>query len=256
MGRKGPALPSKVKLILIKNNRNYGYAEGNNIGVRMALVQESSYVLLLNNDVVVDPSLLNGLVLAAERDECIGFVGPKVYFYDFFGRTDVINFAGGRFCLWTGSAQHLGLKQVDRGQFNNARLVDFIEGSCLLTRKETITRIGLLRADYFAYWEDVEWCLRGATLGYKSLYVPSARIWHKIGVYQKKEKSAKAYYYFARNLLLLAREYAGAAQLVFFLSFFLTIRISAEIAKSIVLHRSAKEPISFVRGAIDGLRRH
>lgn len=245
---------TKKQLTIIKNDRNYGYAEGNNIGIRTALARGSTYVLLLNNDVVVDPAFLTELVLAAERDERIGFIGPKVYFYDYFGRTDVIHFAGGALSLGTASARLLGYKQIERGQFDELQFVDFISGVCLLARKETVLKTGFLRADYFAYWEDVEWCLRGAKFGYKSVYTPKARIWHKVGA-SKKEKSSSAYYYFARNLLWLVKEYADGAQLVFFIIFFLTIRIWAEIGKSIILHKNINEPILFLRGTLDGLKR-
>lgn len=243
---------SKGRLTIIKNSQNYGYAEGNNVGIRMALLRESNYVLLLNNDVVVDPSFLTELVLAAEQDECIGFVGPKAFFYDFSGRTDVIRFAGGIFSLQTASTPRRGYKQIDRGQFNKVQLVDWIEGSCILTRKETILNTGLLNADYFAYLEDVEWCLRGARLGYKSVYTPNARIWHKIGAI-KNEKSNTAYYYSGRNFLWLAKEYGRGKQLCLFIISFVTVRIWLEIGKSLIFHRSIKEPVSFVRGIIAGL---
>lgn len=246
---------STARLIIIKNDQNYGYAEGNNIGIRAALARESTYVLLLNNDVVVDPSFLTELVLAAESDECTGFVGPKAYFYDYSGRRDVIRFAGGIFCLRTASAPRRGYKQIDRGQFNEVQFVDWIEGSCILTRKETILKTGLLKADYFAYWEDVEWCLRGARLGYKSAYAPNARIWHKTGS-SKKEKASTAYYYFGRNFLWLAKEYGSGTQLALFIISFLTVRIWIEMGRSLILHRSIREPVSLLRGLLTGLKPH
>jgi GT2 family glycosyltransferase len=253
LGTEGSFLSPKEKLIVIKNGQNYGFAEGSNIGIRIALARESSYVLLLNNDVVVDASFLTELVLASERDERIGFAGPKVYFYNYSGRADVINFAGGVFCVWTGSARHIGLKQIDQGQFNKMRLVDFIEGSCILARTEAIWKTGFLRADYFAYWEDVEWCLRGAELGYKAGYVSKARIWHKVGA-SKKEKSISSYYYDARNLLWLVKSHASVIQLVFFLSYLLVFKIWVKMGVSIVFHRSISEAISLLKGTVDGFR--
>jgi len=251
---KGQFLSSKARLIIIKNDENYGYAEGNNIGIRLALARGTDYILVQNNDVVVDPSFLTELVLAAERDECVGFVGPKAYFYDYSGRTDVIRFAGGVFCPQMASAPRLGYKQIDRGQFNEGRFVDWVEGSCILTRKQTILKIGPLKADYFMYWEDVEWCLRGARFGYKSAYTPNARIWHKLGA-SKKAKSS-SYYYFGRNFLWLAKEYVGGTQLVLFIISFFSIRIWVEIGISLILHRSIREPVSFLRGILVGLRHH
>jgi len=252
VSREGRFRSTKKQLIIIKNDQNYGYAEGNNIGIRLALARESNYVLLLNNDVAVDPSFLTELIVAAERDECIGFVGPKAYFYDYSGRKDVIRFAGGIFSLRTASAPRLGWKQIDRGQFNEVKFVDWIEGSCILTRRETILEIGHLETDYFAYWEDVEWCLRGARLGYKSAYTPEARIWHKFA--PTKEKSSTAYFYYGRNFLWLAKEYAGGAHFVLFIISLLTVRIWVEFSKSLILHRSIKEPVSLLRGILIGVR--
>ncbi len=71
-------LPSNEKLVLIKNDKNYGFAEGNNIGIRYALkVLDPEYILLLNNDTIVDKDFLSELVSVARADDTIGFVGPK-----------------------------------------------------------------------------------------------------------------------------------------------------------------------------------
>ena len=83
-------------MILIKNDKNYGFAEGNNIGIRYALKSlNPTYILLLNNDTVVDNHFLTELVKTGESNDKIAVVGPKTYFYDFNGKNDVIWSVGG-----------------------------------------------------------------------------------------------------------------------------------------------------------------
>ncbi len=91
---------SNEKLVLLVNSENYGFAEGNNIGIRYVLnTFNSDYILLLNNDTVVEENFLNSLVKVAENDAEIGILGPKIYYYDFQGKTDVIANLGGKIDL-------------------------------------------------------------------------------------------------------------------------------------------------------------
>jgi GT2 family glycosyltransferase len=239
-------------LILISNEDNYGFAEGNNIAIRVALERNPRYVLLLNNDVIVSSDFLSELVRMASTSDLIGFAGPKIYYYDYHGRKDIIGSAGAYVHLWSASVSHIGHKQIDRGQFNESKTVDFLAGTCLLVKKEVIDRVGLLKSDYFTYWEDVEWCLRGRNAGFKSVSVPTARIWHKEGV-KKRERAPKAYYYFSRNMLLLVKEYAGTRQLVPFTLFF-SIQIWKMMLVSLVYHDNPKEALFLLKGVMDGLK--
>ncbi|CAB50099.1 glycosyltransferase family 2 protein [Pyrococcus abyssi] len=169
------------RMILIKNNNNYGYAGGNNVGIKFALsVLDPGYVLLLNNDTVVDPNFLTELVKVAESDEKIGIVGPKIYYYDYKGRSDVISFAGEELILWKGTAVRYGEREVDRGQWDKLRVVDKIEGSCMLIKGKVLERIGLFDEKFFCYWEETDLCFRAKRKGYTLVYVPKAKIWHKI----------------------------------------------------------------------------
>ena len=66
-------------LVVIENASNLGYAEGNKVGICYALAHGAEYVLVLNNDTVVDSDMLTELVRIAESDRMIGIVGPKIY---------------------------------------------------------------------------------------------------------------------------------------------------------------------------------
>jgi GT2 family glycosyltransferase len=71
---------STGNLTLIQNDDNYGYAKGNNIGIKYAFkLMNPDYVLILNNDTVMDKNFLVELVKYAETSPAIGIIGPKIF---------------------------------------------------------------------------------------------------------------------------------------------------------------------------------
>lgn len=162
---------------IIENERNLRFAEGNNVGIRHALAQGAVYVLLLNNDTTVDPGLLQALVPAAEAETEVGMVGPKIYYFD---QPDLIWSAGGEISFWKGKIHHRGLRQKDSEKFDRVAEVDYLTACALLVKRAVIERVGLLDPEYYIYVEDADWCERARRAGFKLLYVPGARVWHKV----------------------------------------------------------------------------
>lgn len=175
------ALPSNKRMILLKNDKNYGFAEGNNIAIQLALkFFKPQYILLTNNDVVVDKRFLTELVKIAERDRKIGIVGPKIYYKDFLGRSDVINFAGEDIVLWKAKEVRYGFNELDEGQYDRIKEIDKIDGACMLIKRQVFENVGMFDPNFFVFWEETDFCLRAKKKGYKIVYVPTAEIWHKI----------------------------------------------------------------------------
>lgn len=164
---------------VIVNATNLRFAGGNNAGIRRGLEAGAEYVVLLNNDTTVDPQFVTQMVAAASEDPVIGMVGPKILYY---GEPQRIWFAGGKIEWWKGWMSHIGIREVDHGQHNSVREVDFLTGCCMLVKREVIERVGMLDESYFIYGEDADWCVRGSRAGYKLQYVPSAVVWHKLSV--------------------------------------------------------------------------
>jgi len=211
-------LSSKKKLIIIENEENFGFAEGNNVGIRFILNNlESDYILLLNNDTVVRKGFLNELVRVIESNTRIGLVGPKTYYYDYNGRKDVINFAGGRFNIWKGQAYHIGFNEIDEGQHNDIKEVGYVEGSCLLAKKDLFKEVGLLDSRFFGFWEENDLCVRANKAGYACVYVPNAEIWHKVSA---GFSSGLKVYYLARNRFWLMKKNSNKLQFIVFLVYF------------------------------------
>ena len=88
------------------------------------------YILLLNNDTVVEDRFLEYLVEQMENNEKTGFCSPKIYYYDHDGKRNIINFAGGRIDMVRGISSHIGVNTTDIGQYDLNKEVDWAEGSC------------------------------------------------------------------------------------------------------------------------------
>jgi len=180
---------------------NLGFAAGNNLGVRQALQDRAEYVLLLNNDTVVDPTLLDRLVDACERDPRIGATGPKIYYFD---RPTVIWSAGGNIDWRRGRTSMRGLDCEDDGRFDSPSDVDFVTGCALLVRRAALQSAGLLDERFGMYYEETEWCVRIARAGWRITFVPQGLVWHKIRP-AAQAQSARIIYYMTRNRLLFLR---------------------------------------------------
>ncbi|MFN7982735.1 MAG: glycosyltransferase family 2 protein [Vicinamibacterales bacterium] len=196
---------SGVEVITVADNR--GYAGNNNLGITCALARGADWVLLLNDDIIVDAEAVAHLVQVGESDPRVGVVGPMVYHFD---EPTVIQSAGGGM---TGGwdSFHFGQNEDDRGQFRGARQVAWISGCALMCRGTTVRDVGMLDERFFLYWEETEWCLRAGEAQWSIMHVPAARIWHK-GVQRDYRPGPAVSYYSTRNhLLTLAVRHAPLA---------------------------------------------
>jgi len=219
-GNDAEVLRDKFKdyIHIIENERNYGFAEGCNIGMRYALRNSApDYILLLNYDTTVAPDFLAEMVKIAESDPLIGIAGPKIYFSD---DPNKIQSVGIQIDLRSGQSFPVGLNKIDIGQFDEIREVDWVYGCALLIKRTTIEDIGLLDSAYFAYVEEVDWCIRCKKSGYKVVFIPKARIWHK-GHFAPDELSGLALYYMTRNQFLFMWKHAGKLRFIYFFMRFL-----------------------------------
>lgn len=213
---------------LLINGCNAGFAGGNNQGIKYAIKNKSDYILLLNNDTIVEFGFLEKLVEIGESDQKNGIIGPKIYYENDKKR---IWFGGGKINWLKTQGIHLDLNKEDIDEvknINNGRdffMVDYITGCAMLIKKEVIKKIGLLSEDYFLYYEDTDYCLRALKAGWQSVLTPKSNIWHKVSR-STKEFSPSYLYYHARNELMLSRKTNGAAKvfLVYILSFCLAIK--------------------------------
>lgn len=198
-----PAIRARCPdVVIIETGENLGYTGGNNVGIRYALECGADYVLLLNNDTVVEPAFLRLLVDAAEAEPAVGIAGPTIYYHE---RPDVIWSAGGAIDWQRGSTRMVGLDEQDGGQFGQVpRTVDFVTGCAMLVGRAVLEQAGLLDERFFAYYEETEWCVRATRAGFQIVHVPPAHIWHKISPAAQAD-SPLVHYYMTRNRLLFMK---------------------------------------------------
>jgi GT2 family glycosyltransferase len=189
-------------LVILQSGENLGFSGGNNVGIRYALEHGGEYVWLLNNDTVVDPEGLTELVAVAERDDRIGIVGSKLYYYSEPNR---LVFAGG---FWKGAPLYpldRGVNEEDHGQYDVEEDVEYITGCSLLIKTAVIADIGEMCPDFFLYWEDVDWNASASDRGWRIVFVPTSRVWHKVAASTNSEPGMKTYYSVRNRLLFLKR---------------------------------------------------
>jgi GT2 family glycosyltransferase len=195
---------------------NLRFAGGNNQGLKRALVDGADAMMLINNDVVAAGGLLDYLLGALERDPEAGAVAPLILFEH---PHDVIWYAGGRCIPALGYAAHRGLRQPDRAQYKNVESTGYLTGCCLLASREAWIRVGPLDERYYIYAEDADWSLRARAAGYRLLFVPRARLAHKVSAASGAASPWKIYQRLRANLTLFSRHARGIGRLTWLPSF-------------------------------------
>jgi GT2 family glycosyltransferase len=198
----------QVELLALPENLRF--AGGNNRGLERALAAGADAVMLLNNDTEADPGLLERLLLALEQHPEAGAAAPLIYFA---APSQRIWYAGGRCEPALGLAAHRGLRALDRGQYRSIERTGYLTGCCLIARREAWEKVGLLDERYYIYAEDADWSLRARRLGLTLLFVPTARLWHKVSAKAGQQSAWKIYQRLRANLTLFARNARGLARI-------------------------------------------
>ena len=192
----------KAKVIRLEKNR--GYSGGFNFGLEYAFQQaQADYVLITNNDVKVDQNIIAELVKVAETDRKIGYVTGKAYYYD---RPDTLQTVGKYEDPIHWNGEHIGSREVDRGQYDEVVERCFIDDIFMLVSRSLYEETGAYDTSFFFQSEEYDWQARGKAAGYKIMYTPHAKLWHKESMTVGKKSPFKAYCD-ARNPMLVILRY-------------------------------------------------
>ncbi len=178
---------SKIKLV--ENKENFGYCEGNNVGIRQA---KGEFIVILNPDTIVSPDWLLE-IFSAYRKNGDGLYQPKIIsLYE----ENVIQSTGNMLHLFGfGFARDKGV--LDNNQRNQIERIGYASGTCLFTSVNVLKKVGLLDSFLFLYHDDLDLGWRAAQLGIRSYYVPNAVIYHAES-YSLKWSSRK-FFWLERN---------------------------------------------------------
>ena len=189
---------------VIRLEKNQGYSGGFNFGLEYAFhQQQADYVVITNNDVKVDAHLVSALTEVATTDSKIGYVTGKAYFYD---HPEMLQSVGKHEDPVRWNGEHIGNQEVDRGQYDQIAERYFIDDIFMLVSRPLYEAVGAYDTNFFFQAEEYDWQARGKAAGYKIMYTPHAKLWHKESMTIGKRSASKAYYD-ARNPMLVILKY-------------------------------------------------
>lgn len=191
------------EIVLIESKENLGFSGANNIGIEYARENNYDYVMLLNNDTIIDENMLSIMIESSKKYECL--VSPKIYYYD---NKDIIWSAGGTINWKKGLPVQYGINEKDEKQHDKEKFIEFATGCCLLIPMNMIEKIGLLSEEYFLYYEDTDYSCKFINEGIKILYKPEAFMYHKVSASTGGEKSIGYWYYMTRNRLIFNKKFS------------------------------------------------
>lgn len=205
-----------IGLSIIKTKSNLGFSGGHNLGIKTVLKRGADFILILNNDTILEKNILIEL-LKPFKELNIGMTVPKMYFapgFEFHKNRykkgqigKVLWYAGGDIDWENVYSKHRGVDEVDNGQYDNTEETVFASGACLMVKREVFEKVGVFDHRYFMYFEDADFNVRIRKAGYRVLYVPKAVLWH-VNAASSGSGSSLHDYFITRNRMLFGLKFA------------------------------------------------
>jgi hypothetical protein len=208
---------------LIKNKVNVGFAPANNQGYE---ISKGKYLLLLNNDTLVEKDFLNVMVAKMESEKDLGTLQPKIKMMDDPRYLD----NAGSFLTKIGFLHHWGFMQKDRREFDREREVFTIKGACMLIRRDVIKKVGLFDKDFMSYFEESDFCWRTWLVGYRVIFYPKTFILHKVGFTIKRLDVGNLNWHYYKNRICSLIKNLGGFNLLIVLPAHLVISLGISFA--------------------------
>lgn len=199
------ALSTCPGLIVHKTGTNLGYAGGNNRGFELARSHGAEFVLVLNNDTVVDPGIVDELLNAFATDPTLGIVGPVVNFME---EPEVVMTDGVRFNPPGGEFFERQAIPIDP-ESSRPTITDIVNGCCLMIKSAVLDTVGYFDESFFIVHEESDLCLRADRAGFRCAVLGKSLVWHKGS--SSFDRSGRQFqrYFDTRNLFFLLKRHAG-----------------------------------------------
>jgi GT2 family glycosyltransferase len=233
-------------LNILYSPKNLGFTGGNNLGIKAS---KGDYVLVINNDTVLGPNLLESLLKPFQNLSHIGVVCPKILFFDppqhiqYAGYTPINRITGRNITLGTG--------EVDRGQYDTPKYTDGAHGAAMMVSREVIEKIGAFYEPFFLYYEEMDWSSRILRGGYKIYFEPSVHVFHKESSSTGKLSPLKTFY-LTRNRILFMKRNSSAWEFIGFSFFYLFLVIPKSALVFYLKDRDIARANAFWKGSRDG----
>jgi GT2 family glycosyltransferase len=234
----------------VRLESNIGYAAGCNLGAKRMLARGADFILFLNNDTISSASFLDELIKDFDADHSIGIASPLIRE---ISNPERIDFAGGHINFALGTFQHERRGPASLAPFET----DYVSGCCMIVSRAAIEQVGLFDEKLFAYFEDVDLCLRAQRAGFKTVCVPGVTVRHKGSASTQREltqgtTSPLKHYLIARNRVVIVNRYAPSLAKSFYHIVAGPLRTAFYTIAFIVRGRWSKLRW-FWRGVVDGI---
>lgn len=211
---QGITEPVTAEVVVIRNEVNYGYAGGNNRGLRyaMGVGGDQDLAWIVNNDTEFDVNTLTALRAAAAARSDVSFFGSTIL--DFQERDLIQTQGGDQFYPWFGMSHNIGRGLKLDAPLSPAEVesrMGYVVGASVFVRLNAVRKLGLMEEKYFLYFEEIDWATRARKIGLKLGYVPDSLVYHKEGgtigtsVFARR-KSLLADYYGVKNRIVMTRK--------------------------------------------------
>ncbi len=178
---------------ILRTEVNVGIARGYNMGMEHALRQNADLVMILNNDTELAPDTVYELATAIECRPEAGMVMPKIYHY--FGKPNRLWCAGMKWHTFPPRSKYIGGDAPDGPAFDKVSPIDYAPSCCLLMKSSALKTVGLFDPRYYFYFTDLELSARFWKAGFQILFVPQARMWHKVSMSTQKSAAPEKWWF-------------------------------------------------------------
>ncbi len=205
------------RLNVVVNDTNLGGSGGFNTGLRLGLEKEYQYIMLADNDIIMDKDAIIKLYDALEHMPELGMCGSKIMQMQ---KPEYIQDYGGTISFETYSARGICFDQPDSNEYLALNICDYVSACSLMVRAEVVRTIGTMDEQNFIYWDDMEWSHRCRRAGYKVAACGESRVWHNHTI--KNPINTFVRYYFHRNRLYYFAAYIENHRIESFIKYTLT----------------------------------
>lgn len=232
------------QVIVIRSDKNLGFAGGNNLGIQAA---HGKYLFFINNDAILpQPSAISHLLTRLESTDQIGMVSPKIRFT--WGKQP-IQYAGYTpLSKLTLRNKSIGFGEEDYGQYNTAHPTPYAHGAAMMVKREVIEKAGIMPECYFLYYEELDWSMMICRAGYEIWYEPACTIFHKESQTTGQQSPLKTYYISRNRLLFALRNINGSER---YLTYLYIIGI---VAVRDILKYLCKGQINMAKAVMKGIK--
>jgi hypothetical protein len=236
---------------IIRNEKNYGFSVGMNIGIQKALDMGAGLVFILNNDTIVDEECISKLYDVILKDSSAAVAGPAIMY---FSNPDKLWQAGGYF-----NKLKMGVSVPDKGKRvseinHSTSKVSFLTGCALLIPKKTFQKVGLFDSSLFFYGDDVDYGLRVKEAGLNMYFVPTAKVWHKIEDIKVDRTTPYVLYHLARSTVIMLRKRFSGIEKFYGILLQFTIYTGFRIWQTLKGRRGWQSVSSWLKGLVDGMK--